>query len=717
MKSSPLCISSLAILVNLCCAIVLAFTPSPLRRRSYTGHDATSLSLDTIAATTQVVPLTWRRTCYRPQSRLSYRQTSDNCVHITDDKSMQHNILVEESHMERKIDEAILILAARTVDSRSGHSLCVGYLMQHDSNYEAHISTESLDRSAAMDNDDYEVLDQVTAVFHRLLLKYLAIEHEAYEEERDGHLSNKHTSIKIILSEIPMGILERLRDFGFSEVESSSLGLDLELYLPFLNQFIIRNRGTAQGNTALSVMKMLCQRRVSYRFTSKNDFVSRQSNVSLQEDILPSSAVESVIKIVDEIKAEKLLSTNLDSVDGLPSLHLNMISNGMPLFDAAEPSCDGEKEQVLTSFAQYICKLTEILRPHLYDNLLPSVRRLFNSSTVEISDVFVRNYGVLDDLHDNNNDNNNHEPKARFTLSPHYDITAYSTCVIALDSTSSTGKNGLYTIPRSKRINTNHAALRQFFPMRKGDGVVHTFDILHGVDVDPDLNRSRTSLIVWFADRKCKGSDARRVWLEDRSDDISQFVSGLASEVENGASAETLELYLSSASQGNIFALTALAQFCNDGTLPESEYRRIFGMIPPNPFRPNEEAASSSPTGEALANALWYHAAIVGGNRVAQNALAHNLMARYASAENELSADEKQDLLLISSVLFTLAYSQGYNCLESLEKLLEVECHRLHDLGIPIPSEEFFASPVIRVLMLSVTPSGQYCENSSLLSH
>ena len=96
--------------------------------------------------------------------------------------------------------------------------------------------------------------------------------------------------------------------------------------------------------------------------------------------------------------------------------------------------------------------------------------------------------------------------------------------------------------------------------MRKGDGVVHTFDILHGVDVDPDLNRSRTSLIVWFVDRKCEGSDARRVWLENRSDDVSQFVSGLASEVENGASAETLELYLSSASQGNIFALTALAQ-------------------------------------------------------------------------------------------------------------------------------------------------------------
>jgi hypothetical protein len=453
---------------------------------------------------------------------------------------------------------------------------------------------------------------------------------------------------------------------------------------------------------------------VSYSFTSKNDFVSNKSVVSLQKDILPSSERISIIKIIDEIKAKKMLSTNPDSVDGLPSLHLNLISNGMPLFDAEDPSCDDEKEQVPKTFAQCISKLNEILHPHLYENLLPSVRQLVNSSTVEISDVFVRSYGVLDDLHDNNN--NNHEAKARFTLSPHYDITAYSTCVIALDSTSSTGKNGLYTIPRSKRISTNNAALRQFFPIQKGDGVVHTFDILHGVDVDPDLNRSRTSLIVWFVDSKCKGSDARRTWLENRTDDVSQFVSGLASEIENGASAETLELYLSSASQGNVFAMTALAQFCNDGKLPESEYRRIFRLIPPNPFLPDEESVSS-PSGEALANALWYHAAIVGGNRVAQNALAHNLMARYASTESDLSTDEKQDLLLISSVLFTLAYSQGYNSLESLEKLLDVECGRLYDMGIFVPSEEFFSSPVVQVLMLSVSPSGQYCEKSSRLSH
>eukprot|EP00804_Cyclotella_cryptica_P017678 CCRYP_017153-RA/>CCRYP_017153-RA protein AED:0.11 eAED:0.11 QI:0/-1/0/1/-1/1/1/0/631 len=629
---------------------------------------------------------------------------------------MQHNILVEESRIEGTVDEATLIVAARTVDKSSGDSLCVGYLMQRDLNYEVHVSAENLNRWAFMVYDDDDLLfDQVTTVFHTLLLKYLAIEHEAYEKQRDSHSSDTGTSIKLVLSEIPPRILDRLHVFGISEKESSNtLGLDLELYLPFLNEFIVRNRGTDHGNTALSVMKMLCQRRVSYSFTGKIDSVRKESIVSLQEDLLPSSAVESVIKIIEEIKSRQLLSTNPDSVDGLPSLHLNLISNGMPLFDADDPGCDDEKEQAPKPFSHYISKLTEILHPHLYDNLLPSVRRLVNSSTVEISDVFIRNYGVFNAIHDNNR---NCDQKDRHTLSPHYDVTAYATCVMALDSTSSTGKNGLYTIPRSKRMSTNNAALRQFFPMQKGDGVVHTFDILHGVDVDPDLNRPRTSLIVWFVDSECGVSDARQPWLENRTDDISQFVSGLASEIQNGASAETLELYMSSASQGNIFAMTALAQFCNEGKVPESEYQRIIGLIPPTRFLPNDESVSHPPA-KVLANALWYHAAIVGGNRVAQNSLAHNLMARYVSTESELSVDEKQDLLLIASVLFTMAYNQGYNnSLESLEKLLEVECCRLHDAGILIPSEEFFASPVVQVLMLSVSPSGHQCEEGSPLPY
>ena len=70
----------------------------------------------------------------------------------------------------------------------------------------------------------------------------------------------------------------------------------------------------------------------------------------------------------------------------------------------------------------------------------------------------------------------------------------------ALDNTAFTGKNGLYTIHKSSELGvSNHVALHEIFPLERGDGVVHTFDVLHGVDVDPNLNQSRILLIVWFS--------------------------------------------------------------------------------------------------------------------------------------------------------------------------------------------------------------------------
>lgn len=93
--------------------------------------------------------------------------------------------------------------------------------------------------------------------------------------------------------------------------------------------------------------------------------------------------------------------------------------------------------------------------------------------------------------------NSDDASSTRYGLSAHYDVTADATCVMALDST---GRNGLYTIPSTPGVGGSHAALRRFFPLEKGDGVAHTYDILHGVDVDPKLNRARTSLIVWFTD-------------------------------------------------------------------------------------------------------------------------------------------------------------------------------------------------------------------------
>ena len=136
--------------------------------------------------------------------------------------------------------------------------------------------------------------------------------------------------------------------------------------------------------------------------------------------------------------------------------------------------------------------------------------------------------------------------------------------------------------------------------------------VLHGVDVDPQLNQPRTSLIVWFTDSGSGGggsnahddkddasSNVNQPWLlnPNKDDDIGQFVLALASErtVEEDGShlnlknaVNPLQLYISSAALGNVFAMTALGQMCDDGVVPDSQCdvirKALFDLNSANPF-------------------------------------------------------------------------------------------------------------------------------------
>ena len=102
---------------------------------------------------------------------------------------------------------------------------------------------------------------------------------------------------------------------------------------------------------------------------------------------------------------------------------------------------------------------------------------------------------------------------------------------------------------------------------------------------------------------------------------------------------DPLQLYLSSAAQGNVFAITALGQICDDELVPDDQCDDIrdflFLLDSTNPYIPNDVPSvlegSSIPQRkcETLTNALWYQAAIQGGHTVAQVSLADNLMLQY----------------------------------------------------------------------------------------
>lgn len=170
---------------------------------------------------------------------------------------------------------------------------------------------------------------------------------------------------------------------------------------------------------------------------------------------------------------------------------------------------------------------------------------------------------------------------------------------------------------------------------------------------------------------------------------------------------DPLQLYISSAAQGNVFAMTALGQMCDDGVVPDDQCDVIrdflLALDSSNPYVPNDELdASGRCKCEELANPLWYHAAIQGGHRVAQVSLADNLMLQYMTEDN-MSVKEKESMILMATILLTQALHQGYNSLDMLHRIRDVECSRLNDAGVEIPSDAFFQSAVIQVLLLSMS--------------
>ncbi|KAL7523510.1 hypothetical protein ACHAWF_000549, partial [Thalassiosira exigua] len=371
-------------------------------------------------------------------------------------------------------------------------------------------------------------------------------------------------------------------------------------------------------------------------------------------------------------------------------MHLNLITNGKSLFERSDDDDErgeGARNEGEISFRQCITDMVDVLRPHLHDSLLPAVRTMTNSSTVEISDVFIRHYGATGDAECGNEGS----AATRNGLSAHYDVIAFATCVIALDSTSSLGRNGLYAAPPTTPAvaggaTCGHAALRRFVPLDKGDGVVHTFDVLHGVDVDPGLKRSRTSLIVWFTDNGDGGEDEDETeecvskaqcppWLLHPADDVGAFVAALAAEtaaaeLDRGVNAplkatDPYDLYLASASKGNAFALTSLAGMCQEDLIPDEEYDRVYnvaadGTAGSNPFLPTRVDKTNGPRRcKDLARALWYRAAISGGHRVAQVSLADDLMLEYTKNKEDMSCAEREYALSAAAVLFAMARAQG----------------------------------------------------------
>ena len=510
------------------------------------------------------------------------------------------------------------------------------------------------------------------------------------------------------------GLISVTSDDDEKEEDRMMFRIDYGRLVRSYSELAIEHRGTSLGLEALEILGLISSRRVPYHFRDEivsysQEATSRESLtrkvVAPQRGLLPKKIIHQIKDIMATIEGNGWLSTNLDSVDNLPSLHLNLISGGEPIFSTMkkEDSANDDHGKDVITFENSIGRLWRLVKPYLENSLLPNVRREMGSSTVEISDVFLRRYGE--------NVQPDHSAATRYGISAHFDVTASTTSVVALDDVAAEGKSGLYTTEHSE-VCTNHAALRRYFPLSAGDAVVHTWDVLHGVEIDP--GQQRTSLIVWFEDR---GKDvdqplAYPPWLSNPSfdDDIGQFVLATAtsgsvdesilSRQNDGGSDDfhPHNLYIRSGSLGNAFALASLGSLCNEGAL-SSEFvgktrtmlRKLRGI--------GDDEGEGAPVdteveAKALAIELWHEAAIR-GNPLAQTSLADEYMGQSMEAMcagGDGNIDHSNELRLKAAMLFALAAQQGYDdALQALPRVLNVESSTHKS------AEDFYRSPVFQV--------------------
>lgn len=447
-----------------------------------------------------------------------------------------------------------------------------------------------------------------------------------------------------------------------------------------LSETCIRHRGKSDGYEALNRLGELAFQRMPYDFKESSEDESRQV-VSFQRQLLSSSVTDAFLHQMQIVEQSGGLHTNLDSVDSLPSLHVNLVVNGEPPI-AGNASDLQENMQAMFS----------LVKAPLYEELLPRVQELVGRE-VYIDEVFIRRYG--DDV-------------GRTSISAHFDALSIATAVVALDDSAAEGSNGLYTTSTSA---SSHAALRRFFPLQRGDAVVHTWDVLHGVDVEPDVQR--TSLIIWFAAVPQAGEEKKfSPWILDRLKPSVRCAGGpaefvLASAIESAILSGEMnhqehphDLYLTSASSGNAFAMGRLGSLSLAEKLTPERATRALLMLRnlrlswkeyPFPIS-QEEIASSLEFGgvvsyKLLAKLLWFEGSLR-GLASSQLALGYALMEDSALASS-------QDLRLLAAVLFNLAYQQGAD--EAYDYFSQVVKVEIASLSIE-NNEEFLASPVVKTM-------------------
>ena len=205
-------------------------------------------------------------------------------------------------------------------------------------------------------------------------------------------------------------------------------------------------------------------------------------------------AVELTAQVVDPAITAGTDSRELHLVKGL--LQDDELEQLRDTFDAlGHKAADGARAaethaSVIVEDGRVVCPdLYGVLDEPLEQRILPYVRERYGAPHVAVADVLLRAY--------------RHED-GRQALAPHFDASSYCTVIVPLNP----GEYGGGLFVQSGADAASRLLVDSSF--ERGDALVHSFDVMHGVEV---TSGSRYSLVLWLADCAASVRTASAPWL------------------------------------------------------------------------------------------------------------------------------------------------------------------------------------------------------------
>lgn len=239
--------------------------------------------------------------------------------------------------------------------------------------------------------------------------------------------------------------------------------------------------------------------------TRKNKETKRDAQVSfsLARSIVDESTVDSLLDILRGIEQ---LDQDPDSVDGMPSYEIFVDSHELYKENATLKIHDVNPESVLER-RKLRARLQSILVPIMEERLTPWVKRTYpewckgskRQRHCKPCYSLIRRY----------------RHGERQSHAPHHDAQGITTVVVSLNAAEKDFRGGLYI--------SSGFGQREFLPLGKGDAVLHTSHLLHGVrvlDLEPprETETERWSWIMWFRDSEsCQ--DFGYEWFQECAED------------------------------------------------------------------------------------------------------------------------------------------------------------------------------------------------------